>query len=107
MDPAKIEAIRGWEPPRSPSEVHSFLGLASCYRKFIQDFSRISTPLPALTMKSVKFEWTKSQEEAFNTLKERLSSALILSFPNGTEGFVIFSDASKLGLGGYSCRKER
>ena len=99
VDPAKIEAIKGWEPPRSPFEVRSVLGLAGYYRKFIQDFSRIATPLTALTKKNVKFDWTEAQENAFNVLKERLSSAPILSLPYGTEGFVIYSDASKLGLG--------
>ncbi|KAI3706879.1 hypothetical protein L6452_24918 [Arctium lappa] len=99
VDPAKINAIKEWEVPKSPSEVRSFLGLAGYYRRFIQDFSRIATPLTALTRKSVKFVWKEAQEEAFSKLKERLSSAPILSLPNGLEGFVIFSDASKLGLG--------
>ncbi|KAJ9566079.1 hypothetical protein OSB04_002045 [Centaurea solstitialis] len=98
VNPAKIEAIRGWEPPRSPSKVQSFLGLAGYLRKFIQDFSSIATPLTALTKKNVRFVWDKAQDEAFKTLKERLSSAPILSLPNGTEGFVIFNDASKLGV---------
>jgi hypothetical protein len=86
-------------PPRSPSEVRSFLGLAGYYRKFIQDFSRIATPLTALTKKNVKFDLTEAQENAFNVLKERLSSAPILSLPCGTEGFVIYNNALKLGLG--------
>ncbi|KAI3680701.1 hypothetical protein L6452_35475 [Arctium lappa] len=99
VDPAKIEAIKGWEAPKSPSEVRSFLGLAGYYRKFIQDFSRIATPLTTLTRKNVKFIWVEAQKEAFGKLKESLSSAPILSLPNGSEGFVIYSDASKLGLG--------
>ncbi|KAI3734185.1 hypothetical protein L6452_13649 [Arctium lappa] len=99
LDPAKIEAIKGWEALKSPSEVTSFLGLAGYYRKFIQDFSRIATPLTALTRKNVKFIWAEAQKEAFGKLKESLSSAPVLSLPNGSEGFVIYSDASKLGLG--------
>ena len=81
VDPAKIEVIRNWEPPRSPTEVRSFLGLAGYYRKFIQDFSRIATPLTALTKKNIKYEWTEAQEAAFQVLKERLSIAPILSLP--------------------------
>ncbi|KAI3677796.1 hypothetical protein L6452_37066 [Arctium lappa] len=99
VDPAKIEAIKGWEVPKTPSELRSFLGLAGYYRKFIQDFSRIVTPLTSLTRKNVKFVWAEAQKEAFSKLKESLSSAPILSLPNGTEGFVIYSDASNLGLG--------
>ncbi|KAI3770409.1 hypothetical protein L6452_01541 [Arctium lappa] len=75
VDPVKIEAIKGWEAPKTPSEVRSFLGLAGYYRKFIQDFSRIATPLTALTRKNVKFVWAEAQKEALGILKESLSSA--------------------------------
>ncbi|KAI3748391.1 hypothetical protein L6452_11427 [Arctium lappa] len=99
VDPTKVDAIKRWEPPRTPSEVRSFLGLAGYYRRFIEDFSRIVTPLTSLTKKGVKFEWKPAQEEAFEVLKEKLSTAPILTLPEGTEGFVVYSDASKLGLG--------
>ena len=75
------------------------MGLAGYYRRFIQDFSRVATPLTSLTKKGVKFEWKPAQEEAFAVLKEKLSTAPILTLPEGTEGFVVYSDASKLGLG--------
>ncbi|KAI3672539.1 hypothetical protein L6452_38629 [Arctium lappa] len=99
VDPAKVEAIRDWEAPKTPSEVRSFLGLAGYYRKFIRDFSRIATPLTSLTKKNVKFVWMEDQKEAFQKLKDMLSSALILTLPDGTEDFVVYSDASRLGLG--------
>ncbi|KAJ9566605.1 hypothetical protein OSB04_002571 [Centaurea solstitialis] len=99
VDPAKIEAIKDWESPKSPSEVRSFLGLAGYYRRFIEHFSAIATPLTALTKKDVKFEWTSTCEYAFNKLKGKLTSAPILTLPNGTDGFVVYCDASKLGLG--------
>ncbi|KAJ9548812.1 hypothetical protein OSB04_021355 [Centaurea solstitialis] len=99
VDPGKIEAIKSWEPPKSPSEVRSFLGLAGYYRKFIKDFSRIAIPLTALTKKNTEFKWDKEQEEAFAMLKEKLCSAPILALPDGTESMVVFSDASHLGLG--------
>ncbi|KAJ9545394.1 hypothetical protein OSB04_025101 [Centaurea solstitialis] len=99
VDPAKIEAIKDWESPKSPSEVRSFLGLAGYYRRFIERFSAIATPLTALTKKDVKFEWTSTCEYAFNNLKGKLTSAPILTLPNGTDGFVVYCDASKLGLG--------
>ncbi|KAJ9560990.1 hypothetical protein OSB04_006150 [Centaurea solstitialis] len=99
VDPAKIEAIKDWESPKSPSEVRSFLGLAGYYRRFIEHFSAIATPLTALTKKDVKFEWTSTCEYAFNNLKGKLTSAPILTLPKGTDGFVVYCDASKLGLG--------
>ncbi|KAI3701816.1 hypothetical protein L6452_27177 [Arctium lappa] len=65
----------------------------------IKDFSKLATPLTTLTKKSVKFEWGTKQEEAFQTLKEKLSSTPVLSLSDGTEDFVVYSDASKMGLG--------
>ncbi|KAF5798016.1 putative nucleotidyltransferase, Ribonuclease H [Helianthus annuus] len=99
VDPTKIEAITKWKTPESPTEVRSFLGLAGYYRRFIRDFSRIAIPLTKLTCKSVKFEWGPKQEEAFRILKQRLTHAPILALPEGTEDFVVFCDASKLGYG--------
>ncbi|KAI3727551.1 hypothetical protein L6452_16167 [Arctium lappa] len=99
VDPAKIEAMMSWEPPTSPTEIRSFLGLAGYYRRFIQDFSKTATPLTSLTRKNVKFLWTDAQEQAFQSLKRKLCEAPILSLPEGSEDFVVYSDASKMGLG--------
>ncbi|KAJ9543424.1 hypothetical protein OSB04_023131 [Centaurea solstitialis] len=99
VDPAKIEAMMSWKSPTNPSEIRSFLGLAGYYRRFIQDFSKIASSLTVLTKKNAKFLWTDKQEEAFQTLKKKLCQAPILSLPDGTEDFVVYSDASKMGLG--------
>ncbi|KAI3691955.1 hypothetical protein L6452_31758 [Arctium lappa] len=87
------------EPPKIPTEIRSFLGLAGYYRRFIQDFSKIASSLTALTRKNEKFAWTETQEKAFRTLQWKLCEAPILSLPEGIEDFVIYSDASKMGLG--------
>ena len=55
VDPAKVTAVLDWEPPKTVTEIRSFLGLAGYYRKFIQNFSKISTPLTRLTKKGVQF----------------------------------------------------
>ncbi|KAJ0937111.1 putative nucleotidyltransferase, Ribonuclease H [Helianthus annuus] len=99
VDPSKIEAVTKWSPPRNPSEIRSFLGLAGYYRRFIQDFSKIALPLTKLTRKEEKFVWGIKQEEAFQTLKEKLTHAPVLTLPEGTEDMVVYSDASQLGLG--------
>ena len=65
VDPAKIEVVANWERPRTPTEVRSFLGLAGYYQRFVQDFSKIATPLTRLTRKTEKFEWTAKCEESF------------------------------------------
>ncbi|RWR86324.1 reverse transcriptase [Cinnamomum micranthum f. kanehirae] len=99
VDPAKVEAITNWQIPKNVPEVRSFLGLAAYYRRFVKDFSRIAAPLTKLTRKDIPFVWNDECEYSFQTLKQRLVSALILSLPDGREGFVIYSDASALGLG--------
>jgi len=99
VDPSKIEAIKNWEAPRTPTEIRQFLGLAGYYQRFIRNFSKIAKPLTTLTQKSVAFEWGDKQEDAFQTLKEALCSAPILSLPDGNEDFIVYSDASNQGLG--------
>ena len=63
--PEKVEVVMSWERPKSVFEIRSFLGLAGYYTRFIEDFSRIETPMTRLTHKEVKFEWDDRCEEAF------------------------------------------
>ena len=60
VDPQKIEAIVDWKPPTNVTEVRSFLGLASYYRKFVEEYSKIATPLTKLTRKEEKFIWSEA-----------------------------------------------
>jgi hypothetical protein len=99
VDPNKVEAIMKWERPTNVNEVRSFLGLAGYYRWFLEGFSRLTMPLTHLTQKNVKFEWTEECERSFKELKSRLTSAPILITPTSTGGLVVFSDASRKGLG--------
>ncbi|GJX79276.1 putative nucleotidyltransferase, ribonuclease H [Tanacetum coccineum] len=99
VDPSKIEAVKNWKAPTTPSEIRSFLGLAGYYRRFIANFSKIAKPLTSLTQKNKKYEWGVEQEEAFQTLKDNLCNAPILSLPDGVEDFVVYCDASNQGLG--------
>ncbi|GKE30004.1 putative reverse transcriptase domain-containing protein, partial [Tanacetum coccineum] len=70
VDPAKIESINDWTSPKSPTEIHQFLGLAGYYRRFIKGFSKIAKPMTKLTQKKVKFVWGNKQEAAFQLLKQ-------------------------------------
>ncbi|KAL0558790.1 hypothetical protein IC582_003372 [Cucumis melo] len=99
VDPAKIEAITGWTRPSTVSEVRSFLALAGYYRRFVENFSRIATPLTQLTRKGAPFVWSKACEDSFQNLKQKLVTAPVLTVPDGSGSFVIYSDASKKGLG--------
>ncbi|GJV53639.1 putative reverse transcriptase domain-containing protein [Tanacetum coccineum] len=98
-DPSKIEVVKNWKAPRTPSKVRLFLGLAGYYRRFIDDFSKIAKPLTILTQKGKTFDWGEEQENAFQTLKDKLCNALVLALPDGLEYFVVYCDASGLGLG--------
>ncbi|GJV18743.1 hypothetical protein Tco_1367763 [Tanacetum coccineum] len=84
VDPAKIESIKDWTSPKSPTEIRQFLGLAGYYRRFIEGFSKIAKPMTKLTQKKVKFEWGDKQEAAFQLLKQKLCSAPILALPEGS-----------------------
>uniref|UniRef100_A0A2N9IM06 CCHC-type domain-containing protein n=1 Tax=Fagus sylvatica TaxID=28930 RepID=A0A2N9IM06_FAGSY len=75
VDPSKIEAVVNWVRPTNVSEVRSFLGLAGYYRRFVEGFSCIATPLTRLTWKNAKFEWTNECERSFQELKQWLVSA--------------------------------
>ncbi|GJT44126.1 hypothetical protein Tco_0952841 [Tanacetum coccineum] len=81
VDPAKIESIKDWAFPKTPTEICQFLGLAGYYRRFIEGFSKIAKPMTKLTQKKVAFEWGDKQEAAFQTLKSKLCSAPILALP--------------------------
>ncbi|KAL0553855.1 hypothetical protein IC582_007759 [Cucumis melo] len=83
VDPAKIEAVTGWTRTSTVSEVRSFL----------------ATPLTQLTRKGAPFVWSKACEDSFQNLKQKLVTAPVLTVPDGSGSFVIYSDASKKGLG--------
>ncbi|KAK9118716.1 hypothetical protein Scep_016809 [Stephania cephalantha] len=99
VDPAKIRAVIDWPTPTSVTDIRSFLGLAGYYRRFVQGFSEIAAPMTQLTKKEVKFQWNHSCEQAFQTLKERLTTAPVLVLPESGKGFEVNTDASMIGLG--------
>ncbi|GKC93210.1 putative reverse transcriptase domain-containing protein [Tanacetum coccineum] len=99
VDPSKIKAVKNWEAPRTLSEVCSFLGLVGYYRRFIENFSKITKPLTILNQKNKTYVWGEEHEEAFQILKDKLCNAPILALLGGPEDFVVYCDASGLGLG--------
>lgn len=98
-DPDKVRVIVDWPRPNCKKEVRSFLGLASYYRRFVQDFAEIASPLHALTAKSAKFQWNEKAEQAFHELKKRLQSSPILTFPVPQDNFILDTDASANAIG--------
>ncbi|GJU10487.1 putative reverse transcriptase domain-containing protein [Tanacetum coccineum] len=89
VDPAKIDSIKDWASPKTPTEIRQFLGLAGYYQRFIEGFLKIARPVMKLTQKSVKFDWGEKAEAAFQLLKQKLCSAMILALLEGSENFVV------------------
>ena len=98
-DPEKVSAIVNWPVPTQLSDLRSWLGMASYYRSFIKDLSVIAAPLFALTKKGARFVWTELCQSAFESIKNRLTSAPVLASPRDGGGYVIDCDASDHGLG--------
>ena len=96
----KIDAIKQYPQPHSIEKVRQFLGLVGFYRSFIPNFAKIAVPLFDLLKKDAKFIWTNDQSLAFTTLKNKLSSAPCLAYPNFTKEFFISTDACSKGVAG-------
>ncbi|GJV71791.1 putative reverse transcriptase domain-containing protein [Tanacetum coccineum] len=105
--PRKIESIKDWASPKTPTEIRQFLGLAGYYRRFIEGFSKIAKPMTKLIQKGIKFDWGEKEENAFQLIKHKLCSAPILTLPEGSEDFVVYYDASHKGLGVVLMQREK
>ncbi|XP_070014291.1 uncharacterized protein [Nicotiana sylvestris] len=84
VDPKKIEAVQSWSKPSLAAEIHSFLGLAGYYRRFVQGFSSIASPLTKLTQKGAPFLWSDKCKERFQKLKTVLTTTPVLVLPSTT-----------------------
>ena len=106
-DPQKVSAVYDWATPTYPAHLRSFLGLASYHRRYIPCFANIAAPLYHLTNKDVTFEWSSSCQSAFDNLKDALTQAPILKYPDFTPSakpFHLYTDASATGIGTiYTC----
>nr|GFC25285.1 retrotransposon protein, putative, Ty3-gypsy subclass [Tanacetum cinerariifolium] len=96
VDPAKIESMKDWASPKTPTKIRR---LAGYYRRFIEGFSKIAKSMTKLTQKNVKFDWGEKEEAAFQLIKQKLCSAPIMALPKGSENFIVYCDASHKGLG--------
>lgn len=98
-NPAKVSAVQGWPVPANVNELRSFLGLASYYRRFVQGFATIASPLHRLTDQGRQFEWDDACSAAFNELKAALTQAPVLAYPDVQQPFIVDTDASNVGVG--------
>ena len=111
----KVTKIKDWPTPKTPKEVHSFVGLASYYRRFIPNFAKWAGPLHALIVPASfkqkickgeikksdlpEFQWTPACQEGFDQLKKALTEAPVLAYPDYSKPFILETDTSLKGLG--------
>ncbi|XP_031249520.1 uncharacterized protein LOC116107387 [Pistacia vera] len=107
VDLRKIEVVIEWPRPKIVKEVRSFHGLARYYRKFVEGFAKLASPLTALAKKEAQFRWTETCEKSFQELKRRLTTALVLTLPEDGVDYDIHTDASHNGLGVVLMQKGR
>ena len=98
-NPEKIKAVTKFPTPKNPKDIKSFLGLVGYYRRFIENFSKITKPLTSLLKKDVKFNWSQEQTDAFNFLKHKLTTAPLLQYPDFNKPFILTTDASNYAVG--------
>ena len=117
LNPEKVSKVKDWPVPKSAKEVHSFLGLASYYRRFIPQFTKWASPLhklirlvttkkkhagkkvPLLSQNLPPFQWSPECQESLKKLKEALITMPVLSYPDYSKPFVLETDTSLKGLG--------
>ncbi|GBO07184.1 Retrovirus-related Pol polyprotein from transposon 297 [Araneus ventricosus] len=97
-DPEKIKAVVDWPRLDKMHDLRSFLGLCTYYRRFVKNFSTIGRPLHKLTEAKSNFNWTDECEKSFNSLKQALTFAPILTYPLIDKDFILDTDASNEGI---------
>jgi hypothetical protein len=107
VDPTKVVVILNMPPPTSVKQLHRMLGNTGYYHRFIIRYASITTPLEKLLKKSEAFRWTTECDKAFDTLKENLSTAPILIYPNWEIEFHVHVDASGVARSHLSTTKGR
>ena len=99
-DPANVEAIMKMQSPTKVKEVRRYLGMTGFYRKHIQNYAKIASPLTNLTRTQVDFKWTPECQQAFEILKQKLIQAPVLVKADLDKEFIITTDASNTHVGG-------
>ena len=98
-NPDNVVKLVNWPAPTSVTEVRSFVGFATYYRRFVRNFAEVAHPLTGLTKKGVRFKWGEKCQAAFDLLKTTLLSPEVMAYPNQVGTFVLDTDASLEALG--------
>jgi hypothetical protein len=101
MDPDKVEALQNWPRPKSVTQVRGFFGLAGYYRRFINQFATLATPLTDVIKKTPEFRWTPQAQSAFEQIKDAMVRAPVLVIPDTSLNarYTMYTDASGFAVG--------
>jgi hypothetical protein len=94
-----VKAVKEFPEPKNVKQLQRFLGLCVYYRRFVQGFAKIAAPLYNLLKKDTPYKWDEPCVKTFDTLKDKLTSAPVLAYPNYEKPFVLYTDACVMGLG--------
>jgi hypothetical protein len=106
-DPVKLSGIKDWPIPTSVSELRSYLGIMSYYRRYIKNFAIIARPLNDLLKKTANWKWTSEQQEAYQDLKDILLSDVFLLYPDHEKPFILETDASGFAWGAVLSQEDK
>ncbi len=99
MEEAKVEQVKEWKPSQNVTKVRRFLGFTGYYHYFIKGYSQIACPLLNLMKKSTKWHWEEDQQQAFEELKNKMCSRLVLTHSDPDKMFYLQTDTSTKGVG--------
>jgi len=106
MDKEKLSGVLEWSVLTKVKQVQVFLGFANFYRRFIENFAKMSKPLSNLTKKDSIWTWGKEQQNAFEVLKKAFTIAPVLRIPNDEDLFKLSTDASDFATGAVLSQKD-
>jgi len=106
MDPIKLKGISDWPISSTIKETRKFLGFCNFYRKFIKDYTKITSPINQLVKKNTKFTWTEETQKAFDKLKKKFEEKPILITPDPTKPFKIFTNTSNHATGAVLTQRD-
>ena len=105
MEKEKVQGVVEWPVPKSVKDVQKFLGLANYYRRFVKNFVKITRPLHEMIRKEIKWSWEEKQQKAFEELKKRFTTELVLVMPDLDREMRVEADASDFAIGGVLLMK--
>ena len=104
--PCNTEKVSTSPVPKTVKNIQSFLGMCNYYKKFIENYSQIASPMYKLLQKDIPFEWTKDCQEAFDKLKHCLATDPMLSMPSFDRQFILYTAASDVSISYVLAQKD-